>query len=260
MDADALWRRFAAHLARLYAGAADPTVERGSGWLALLSNQPHTDVNLCVLLSDATRRSSEDLVRLFERAGVPGAVSVSSALDDGAVEPLRAAGFVPAPLSEPLMWLASRPPRGGSEFDVRRVETDDELVRAIDVAAEAHGIERGLLTRLLTREVHADEDITTWIAWSGEEAASVAWVTLDSQVGVWQMMTSPRHRRRGAGRATLTTALDELWNDETEGAFLWASPAGRPLYERVGFTVVDERRVWVLGGDEAANVAIGHPV
>jgi hypothetical protein len=35
MDADALWRRFAAHLARLYAGAADPTVERGSGWLAL---------------------------------------------------------------------------------------------------------------------------------------------------------------------------------------------------------------------------------
>jgi hypothetical protein len=44
------------------------------------------------------------------------------------------------------------------------------------------------------------------------------------------------------------TALNELWNDDTEGAFLWASPAGRPLYEGVGFVAVTERRVWVLGG------------
>jgi predicted GNAT family acetyltransferase len=73
------------------------------------------------------------------------------------------------------------------------------------------------------------------------------------------MMTPTRHRRRGAARATLAAALDELWDGGTEGAFLWASPVGRLLYERVGFTVVDERRVWVLGGDEAANLALGHP-
>jgi GNAT superfamily N-acetyltransferase len=259
MDADALWRRFADHLARLYAGVANPTIERGSGWLAVLSNEQHTDVNICVLLSDATRRSSEAVVRVLDRAEVPGVVSVSSSFDHDTVEPLRAAGLVAAPSSEPLMWLDSPPPRAAAAFDVRRAATPQELSRAIEVAAEAHVIDGGLLTRLLTRDVHADEDVTTWIAWSGEDAASVVWVTRDSQVGVWQMMTPPRHRRRGAGRAVLTTALDDLWNDETEGAFLWASPAGRPLYERVGFTVVDERRVWVLGGDEAANLAIGHP-
>ena len=258
MDADALWRRLADHLARLY-GGANRTIERGTGWLAVLSNEQHTDVNICVLLSDATRRSSEAVVRLLDRAEVPGVVSVSLRLELDTVEPLRAAGFVAAPLSEPLMWLDSRPPRSAGEFDVRRVATHQELSQAIEVAADAHAIEGGILTRLLTRKVHADEDVTTWIAWSGGEAASVAWVTRDSQVGVWQMMTPARHRRRGAARATLTTALDELWDDETEGAFLWASPAGRPLYERVGFTVVDERRVWVLGGDEAGNLAIGHP-
>jgi GNAT superfamily N-acetyltransferase len=259
MDPDALWRRFADHLARLYAGVAAPAVEHGPGWLAVLSNEQHTDVNICVLLSDATRRSSEDLIGVLDGAAVPGVVSVSSSLDGRVTEPLRAAGFAAAPLSEPLMWLDFRPPRAPSEFEIQRVETGDELARAIDVAAEAHGLERDLLARVLARDVHAGEDVTTWIAWSGGEAASVAWVTLDPQVGVWQMMTSPRHRRRGAARAVLTAALDELWDESTEGAFLWSSPAGRPLYERVGFRVVDERRVWVLGGDEAGGLAIGQP-
>ncbi len=46
MDADALWLSFAEHLARLYS-AADPTVEHGLGWLAVLSRKDHTDVNIC---------------------------------------------------------------------------------------------------------------------------------------------------------------------------------------------------------------------
>jgi hypothetical protein len=259
MDADALWRAFAEHLARLYADGAKPTVERGSGWFAVLSNEQHTDVNICVLLSDATRRSSEAVARLLERADVPGVVSVSSSIDADAVEPLRAAGFVAAPLSEPLMWLDSRPAPPTSEFDVRRVATAHELSRAIEVASEAHAIEGGMLTRLLTRDLHADKSVTTWIAWSGDEPASVAWLTRGSKLGVWQMMTPARHRRRGAAMATLAAALHQLWDDGTEGAFLWASPVGRLLYDRVGFTVVDERRVWVLGGDEAANLALGHP-
>lgn len=258
MDADALWHRFAAHLARLYAGL-DLTFERGPGWLAVLSNEQHTDVNICALLSDATRRSSEAVVGLLTRAEVPGVVSASTSLDAGAVEPLGAAGFVAAPLSEPLMWLESRPSRSTSEFEVRRVGTNEELSQAIAIAAEAHAIDGALLARLLARNVRTDDDVTTWIAWSGNEAVSVAWATRGPELGVWQMMTPARHRRRGAARATLTTALGELWDDGVEGAFLWASPAGRPLYERVGFRVVQERQVWVLGGDEAANVVLGHP-
>jgi hypothetical protein len=187
---------------------------------------------------------------------VPAVVSVSTRVDDDTLTPLHAAGFVEAPLSEPLMWLDARPLPSASEFEVRRITTGQELVRAIEVAAEAHAFERAMLTGLLARGIVADGDVATWIAW-GEEAASVIWLTRDSQIGVWQMNTLPRHRRRGAARATLTAALNELWDDETEGAFLWATPAGRALYERVGFTVVDERRVWVLGGDADGSLAVG---
>lgn len=259
MDADALWLQFADHLARLYAPVG-PTVERGPGWLAVLSGEEHTDVNISVLLSDATGESSEALARLVERTDVPAVVSVPTRLDDRAIEPLRAAGFVPERLSEPLMWLESPPPPPSEgEFDVRRVRTDEELAHAIAVAAEGHGFDRAMLSRILARAVRADEDVATWIAWSGENAASVAWLTRGSSIGVWQMNTPPRHRRRGAARQTLAAALNELWDDGTEGAFLWASPLGRPLYEGAGFAAVAERQVWVLGGDEAASLAIGQP-
>jgi hypothetical protein len=256
MDTDALWLRFADHLARLYAPVG-PTFERGPGWLAVISREQHTDINICVLLSDATQRSSEALVCLVKTVDVPAVVSVPTELDEGTLEPLQGAGFVPEPLSEPLMWLGSRPSQSAGDFVIRRVRTREDLSRAIEVAAEGHGFEPALLSRVLSRDVQADQDVATWIAWSDEEAASVAWLTSGPKIGVWQMNTPARHRRRGAARQTLAAALNELWDDETEGAFLWASPAGRPLYERVGFTVVAERRVWVLGGDEAASIAVG---
>jgi GNAT superfamily N-acetyltransferase len=258
MDTDALWLEFAGHLARLYE-PVDAAVERGPGWLAVLSREQHTDVNISVLLSDATQGSSGELVRLVEAAGVPAVVSVPAELDEGVLEPLRSAGFVPEPLSEPLMWLDSRPSSSADDFEIRRVRSHEELSVAIEVAAEGHGFEPAMLSRILSRDVGADEDVTTWIAWSGGEAASVAWLTHGPRIGVWQMNTPPRHRRRGAARATLLAALHELWDAGTAGAFLWASPAGRPLYEGVGFSAVAERRVWVLGGDEAGSAAIGQP-
>jgi hypothetical protein len=154
------------------------------------------------------------------------------------------------------MWLDSRPAGPVGDFEVRRVERADELALAIEVAAEGHGFEPGMLARILSRDLQA-EDVATWIAWSGDDAASVAWLTLGSRIGVWQMNTPARHRRRGAARQTLATALAEVWDGATEGAFLWASPFGRPLYEGIGFAAVDEREVWVLGGDEAGSSAIG---
>jgi len=176
MDTDALWLRFADHLARLYAPVG-PTFERGPGWLAVISREQHTDINICVLLSDATQRSSEALVRLVKTADVPAVVSVPTELDDGTLEPLQRAGFVPEPLPEPLMWLGSRPSQSAGDFVIRRVRTREDLSRAIEVAAEGHGFEPALLSRVLSRDVQADQDVATWIAWSDEEAASVAWLT-----------------------------------------------------------------------------------
>jgi hypothetical protein len=256
MDIDAIWHDFADHLARLFAPAG-PAIGGGPGWRAVLSGEQHTDINICVLLSDATQGSSEALVRFVEAASVPAVVSSAAELEGAAVEPLRTAGFIPEPLPEPLMWLGSPPFPSDGEFEVRRVRSSDDLAEAIDVAADGHGFDKTMLSRTLSRTVHPDEDVATWVAWSGQEAASVAWLTLGRTIGVWQMNTPARFRRRGAARQALAAALNEVWADDTRGAFLWASPVGRPLYEKAGFAAVAERRVWVLGGSEAGSAAIG---
>jgi len=56
----------------------------------------------------------------------------------------------------------------------------------------------------------------------------------------------------------LTAALDDVWNYTTRGATLWSTPAGRPLYESVGFAAVAEGISWVPAGYEAEVAALGH--
>ena len=67
-------------------------------------------------------------------------------------------------------------------------------------------------------------------------------------LGVWEMMTSPRHRRRGAARAALSAGLAASRGRATGGAFLWASPMGAPLSEAIDFETVEPVVPYVRGG------------
>jgi GNAT superfamily N-acetyltransferase len=192
-------------------------------------------------------------------AGVPGLISLSDTADPAAAEALRAGGYVAAPLPEALMSCTVRPARVDGAFRVARVRDRDELDVAIAVAAETHIVDVASARRTLGRDVDERDDVGTWIAWDGDDPASVVWLTTDDHIGVWSMMTPVRHRRRGAGRAVLTGALDDVWSGATRAALLWATPAGRPLYESVGFRPVAEGISWVPTGFEDEVAALGHP-
>lgn len=71
------------------------------------------------------------------------------------------------------------------------------------------------------------------------------------------MMTPKRHQGRGAGRAILTTALAATWSPATSQALLLATPAGRPLYESVGFEAIDESLTCYRGLESTVLEAIG---
>jgi GNAT superfamily N-acetyltransferase len=99
--------------------------------------------------------------------------------------------------------------------------------------------------------------VMAWLAYAGDEAISVVWATPGPRIGIWSMMTPPQHRRKGGGRAALTCALAQLWDSGTEGAFLFSTPAGRPFYESVGFTAVDDATTWTSGASDEFLAAIG---
>jgi GNAT superfamily N-acetyltransferase len=88
----------------------------------------------------------------------------------------------------------------------------------------------------------------------------VIWIgRSDGWLGVMEMMTPERHQHRGAGRALMSRALAEEWSVETESAVLIATPAGRRLYESVGFVAVDEILTRHRGLEVDVLDAIGQP-
>jgi N-acetylglutamate synthase len=257
VDAAALWGTFAEHAALVMSGGRAPARASGTGWFAVITGEDHPELNECALTSRATAADAEALVAAIAAAGVPALLSVASAADAAVEAPLVAAGFVRGPTPEPLMWCAARPEVRTGELRVREVRTPRDRDAAIGLIADAHAMDAASAGRALAPLPDAAGRVSAWLALDGGEPLSVVWTTAGPRIGVWEMMTPVRHRRRGAGRAVLTHALGRLWDAATDGAFLWSTPAGRAFYEAVGFTAVDEASSWTLGADPAVLAAIG---
>jgi GNAT superfamily N-acetyltransferase len=60
---------------------------------------------------------------------------------------------------------------------------------------------------------------------------------------ILNVYTEPAHRRRGMGRALMTTALEWCEASQVSPVILHASPDGRALYESLGFKPTNEMRL-----------------
>ena len=254
-----LWWTYADHVARLFENAPRLQIQRGNHWFAVLTCEQHTDVNQCVMTPGAGARAARNVVSLIAEFEIPAVVSVASDTDGDVHAVLTDAGLRREGLPEPLMWCPWTASAEPPSFAVRRVVDSGEYQLAVGICARGHSMDEMLLARILDRDPAVDERVSTWIAWDAEEPISVVWLTHGDRIGVWEMMTPPEHRRRGAARAALTAALANASRPSTQGAFLWASPAGRSLYESLGFRALDEPSVWVTPGSEAASLAVGQP-
>jgi acetyltransferase (GNAT) family protein len=259
VDAAALWETFADHAPRVRPGGRAPARASGNGWFAVVTGEAHPDLNECALTSRARAADAAELVAFIAAAAVPALVSVASGSGPDVTAPLTAAGFEPAPAREPLMWCPARPPRKTGGLRVEEVRSAAERTRAVAIVAGAHAMERDVADRTLAHLPDPAGEVAAWLAYDGGEPISVVWATPGPRIGIWSMMTPLQHRRKGGARAVLTCALEALWGPGTEGAFLFSTPAGRPFYESVGFTVVDDATTWTRGASAELLAAIGQP-
>ena len=260
MDAAALWETFAEHAPRVKPGGRAPARGSGNGWFAMLTGEAHPDLNECVLTSRAVAADAVDLVAFIAAAEVPALVSVASGAGADVTAPLAAAGFRRAPAREPLMWCPRRPPRQTGGLRVEQVRSPAGRERAIAIISGAHLMAPEIADRTLAPLPDPGGRVMAWLAYDGDEPISVVWATPGARIGIWSMMTPAAHRRKGGGRAVLTTALEALWSAGTEGAFLFSTPAGRPFYEAVGFSTVDDAATWTHGASAEFLAAIGQPL
>jgi GNAT superfamily N-acetyltransferase len=169
---------------------------------------------------------------------------------------LVAESFDVASVREPLMWCVEPPAAAAGPFRIAPA-TFDQVGYAISLAAEAHHIDPAMLGATIGSAA-ADGAAEPWLAWDADGPVSTVWlVPADGVLGVTEMMTPPRHQRRGAGRQLLSTALAARWTAETAGALLVATVAGRHLYESLGFAARDEVIACYRGLDKDVLDAMG---
>jgi GNAT superfamily N-acetyltransferase len=129
------------------------------------------------------------------------------------------------------------------------------------IFADVHGYEPGLVESMYGETLLESREVEAWLALDGTEPVSCAFVTVVGRsLGLFDMMTPARHRRRGAARALLATSLATAADERRggiDGIVFWASPAGRPLYESLGFNIADLVDAWTLGASAEDLAAVG---
>lgn len=255
-DVLGVWADVAALTHRFYA-AADGQLA-GEGWFASMSWLPTTELNVCGLDPTADGRSGAELVAALGD-NQPALVFTSKTAAEPSRDALVDAGFEVTPILEPVMCSRTRPQPSGGPFQVRPCTTAEEWDIALDLTAAAHMVPRHFLASSIGAVASAGR-ASVWLAYEGDQPVSTVWLTrVGACLGVMEMMTPPEHQGRGAGRALLSKALHSEWDETIDRAVLLGTPAGRRLYETLGFVAVDESLSCVRGLDDAVRDAIGQP-
>ncbi|MGW6200444.1 GNAT family N-acetyltransferase [Kribbella sp. NPDC055110] len=214
------------------AGGGAQRVDERAEWT--IGGSPIDYHNAVVQASDVDV-AAESLVEL-KKHGVPGTWHVGPSMQiDGAT--LTSAGFVPAG-SEPGMAVRISEliaPRAVPGLTLTRVDDDDAL--AVWEATLGQGFGEGereaRWVASVYRKLGYDDPWRHYLGWLDGAPVATATVYLGAGVaGLYFVMTVPEARRRGIGAAITYGALRLA---DTEYAVLESSPAGRPVYEALGF-------------------------
>lgn len=223
----------------------------GSGWLLphaalAVSGEPHPLMNWAVV---AAGDDPEADLRLFvarpRELHLPGYILLASAVADE-LEPTARELRLHGPHTTPLMRRDSgaASPNGSDDLAVAVVHDRTGLRDVIEVAAAAFDVSSELLERAWDATLLDALDLDVFLARRGSEPLSCVFTTrTGSAIGLWAMATAPAHQRQGAGRLLLSQVLS-CCGGRADYFYLFATSAGRRLYESLGFAVVDEAANW----------------
>lgn len=189
-----------------------------------------------ILLSLAARS-----VERFKKAGVSGMITLpSSWVPQGGKAAMEAAGL-PAGFNVMGMRTARLNDPTRPSVEIRQIAGDEGAEIIARVNGEAYGMPEALWRTLILPRLWSGPSRAYAIFENSEPAAVGAAVTLQGICYVMWMAT--RHSSRGRGYAQ--AIIHRMWKDarEKDGTkltVLHATAAGRPVYNKLGYTAVTE--------------------
>lgn len=219
-----------------------------------ITGGPTADFNMALLDAGADDEALlGEFVERVTKAALPAVFMLSGACA-GRLGPLaKKKGLVEAGTA-PLMALAvGAPLPRESGFAVQRVSDKKTLGVVADLLAAAFALDREWVGRTFCADALLDSPVISFFLASkeGEPYSAVTTTAGGTTVGIWSMATPPNRQRQGAGRAALLEAIEHHRALGATTFYLIATPAGKPLYDSVGFTTVEEFPIWVAGTSES---------
>jgi GNAT superfamily N-acetyltransferase len=113
------------------------------------------------------------------------------------------------------------------------------------LAAEGFGMPEDIMTAVVGPATLELPGILAYVAEvDGEPRSTALAITLGDHVGIFDVATPERYRRRGLGGAVTAVAVRDAFASGARRAFLQTSPLGQSTYERLGFTVIESWMRW----------------
>jgi ribosomal protein S18 acetylase RimI-like enzyme len=246
-DRQHLLQRFHGHLhdawRRLAGSIPGGWAEQASGLTCIATGSPSPSFNLAL----SGERPRDPRVALdeadvrFREAGLPWLLKLQPELDHELVVHARRRGLEldeEAVYAMPIRpWAATAVLPSDSPLSIS-VAGRDTIDDAIKCFADAFDADPDAVGRLFGRNLLTVPTFTVFVGYlSGEPVATSMLATTHSVglAGVYSVATRPAHRGRGFGTALTAAALAAAGKQGYDTAVLEPSPAGAPMYRRMGF-------------------------
>jgi len=216
--------------------APDRFWRREGANLLALSGEQAIDLNLLVIGErEGAERFLADGIAAARARGLPLLVLI-------AVPGLAAPGLMQDGTAPVMVLRAGSPVAPAGECEVARV-TEPEIAGPLQAAA--FDLPEAAMTALLDASLRLADAPAVYLA--GRDGVPMSSVTLTRHgdtAGIWTIAAPTEHQSKGAGRALLTRVIDEWRRDGVRRFYLFASEAGRPLYESLGFETAGLLTCW----------------
>lgn len=253
LSATRLWAVARAQLAGMMSSFDQAEVLLRERTLLGLSGGPSADFNLC-LVDDSPNvevaiRESVERTRTRRLSALFMLSGRASARLQGHPEALGLMLVGEAP----LMVFDGALPFSEARYPATRVFSEPEMREVAALIADAFQLDPAWVGRTFAsqRAIEASCGADFYVVRNEGIAVSTVTVTGSGRVlGIWSMATDPGFQRRGAGRTALEHAMAEKRALGAQAFYLIATPAGKPLYDTVGFKTVESIRMYALGSTE----------
>jgi GNAT superfamily N-acetyltransferase len=131
---------------------------------------------------------------------------------------------------------------------IQPVLHEKSLTDHVRVVSEAFDWQPAVLAMVFTLRLLSDECWSGWVGYLDDEPVAASQLVVHEGVGgIYYVATVEAHRGRGFGEAITRHAVEQAASQSCGIVSLQASPAGYPVYVRMGFRNVAEYVTYIDG-------------